>query len=252
MIQSRLDWESPDRNRERFDSLLTPLSGETDVIILPEMFTSGFTMAAPEMAEQPFGETHNWMLEKAARSGAAVTGSYIVEEAGMYFNRLLWAFPDGSYQVYNKKHLFRMAGENEHYTAGMTRTLVSWKDWNILPLVCYDLRFPAWCRNHFHPSTGELDYDLLILVANWPAVRSQAWDTLLSARAIENHAYTAGVNRLGSDGTGKEYSGHSAVYDPRGTRLAYSEKEEIVNFTLEKEPLEDYRAKFPAYLDSND
>lgn len=251
MIQTSLKWESPAENRQAFEEYLRQID-EADLIVLPEMFTTGFTMNTEECSEPPFEETHRWMQEWAARKGAVLTGSYIVEEAGMSFNRLLWMEPDGSYEVYNKKHLFRMAGEHEHYTPGNTRLITRIGDWKILPLICYDLRFPAWCRNHYHQSTKELDYDLSLFVANWPAARSQAWDALLKSRAIENHAYSAGLNRMGVDGTGKEYVGHSGVYDPRGDRLTYSEKEEIVFIELNKKPLIDYREKFPAYLDSVD
>ena len=252
LFQTSLSWESPRENRAHFNQLISSLNEPVDIIILPEMFTTGFTMNTADCAESPYEDTHRWMVEMAARKNAAVVGSYIVQEGDMNFNRLIWAHPDGSYEVYNKKHLFRMAEENEHFTAGNSRILVEFRGWKVLPLICYDLRFPAWSRNHFREDLGELDYDLLIYVANWPSPRTQAWDGLLKARAIENHAYCAGLNRIGSDGNEKSYDGHSAVYDPKGNTLAFSESDEILIIELQKEPLEDYRRKFPAYLDSFD
>ena len=158
--------------------------------------------------------------------------------------------PNGESLQYNKKHLFSMADEDKYFEPGNSRTLIDYKGWKILPLICYDLRFPNWSRNHYHDANKSLDYDLLIYVANWPAPRVDAWDTLLKARAIENLAYCTGVNRIGKDGTGKEYLGHSAVYDPKGQQLCYTENEEILTITIQKEPLNAYRTSFPAFLDA--
>ena len=250
LIQSTQIWEDPEANRELFESKILNSDFDSDIYILPEMFTTGFTMSAESYAEKPQGITFTWMRNLARKTNAAITGSYIVEEGGMYFNRLLWAYPNGECLQYNKKHLFRMANENTYYTGGGSRTIVEYHGWKILPLICYDLRFPEWCRNHYHPTTKELDYDLILFVANWPAARIDAWDTLLKARAIENHSYSVGVNRIGIDGSQKLYDGHSSIYDPKGNHLAFSKKDEIINFSLSKDDLTNYRNDFPFYLDA--
>ena len=250
LVQSEITWEDVEANLDRFEKTIEEL--KTDIIVLPETFTTGFTMNVGEVSEEAFGRTHQWMVKMSSKLNAVITGSYVAEEGGMFFNRLLWVTPGGEYLQYNKKHLFRMAEEDQHFTAGISRTIAEHKGWRILPLICYDLRFPAWSRNHYHRETKTLDYDLLLYVANWPAARSGVWDTLLKARAIENHAYCAGNNRLGSDPVGRSYNGHSAVYGPRGEVLAFSEDEGVLTVTLDHENLSEYREKFPAYLDSID
>ena len=252
LIQAPLYWESPEKNRSEMERrMASAVSAPVDVFVLPEMFTTGFTMKAMENAEPTEGPTTDWLRETAGKLNAVVCGSLIIEEQGRYYNRFLWAPPDGPIQYYDKKHLFRMAGEHEHYTAGTERLVVEIKGWKVCPMVCYDLRFPEWSRNKYAPDTGAPDYDVLLYAANWPAVRSAAWDTLLKARAIENLAYCAGVNRTGTDGNDVEYSGHSAVYDFTGKTIAFSEKEEILSVSVQKAPLDDFRKKFPAWLDAD-
>jgi predicted amidohydrolase len=209
-----------------------------DIILLPEMFTSGFTMNPTKVAESMQGETVAWMKESASKKQAAITGSLVVEENGFYYNRLLFVHPDGVVESYDKRHTFTLAGENEVYSAGTQKLIVNYKGWKICPLICYDLRFPVWARN-------VENYDVLIYVANWPKVRIAAWDALLKARAIENMSYCIGVNRVGLDGNNHEYSGHSAAYDVLGKRLDTipTDKEAIEIVTLNKKDLEIYRMK---------
>jgi omega-amidase len=247
IVQSELHWQDAEANRTMFAEKLAATAPVTDLIVLPEMFTTGFTMEAPALAEQPEGETLQWMREQANTYDAVITGSIIVEENGQYYNRLLWVRPDGSYEYYNKKHLFRMAKEHHTYKAGDKKLRVELKGWQICPLVCYDLRFPVWSRN-----TGNR-YDLLLYVANWPKARSLAWRTLLQARAIENIAYTIGVNRIGTDGNNYPYSGDSAIIHPKGHKLLETtEQEGIYTITLSKQDLIDFREIFPAHLDADD
>jgi omega-amidase len=247
IVQSELHWQDAEANRTMFAEKLAATAPVTDLIVLPEMFTTGFTMEAHALAEQPEGETLQWMREQANTYDAVITGSIIVEENGQYFNRLLWVRPDGSYEYYNKKHLFRMAKEHHTYKAGDKKLRVELKGWQICPLVCYDLRFPVWSRN-----TGNR-YDLLLYVANWPKVRSLAWRTLLQARAIENIAYTIGVNRIGTDGNNYPYSGDSVIIHPKGHKLLETtEQEGIHTITLNKRDLIDFREIFPAHLDADD
>ena len=238
LIQCELFWESPDKNRNQFEEKISSINESVDLIILPEMFTSGFTMNAENIAETVNGITVNWMSRLAKSKGAAVTGSIIFKENDKFYNRLLFVFPDGNIQHYDKKHTFTLAGEHKFYTAGNTHTIIDYKGWKILPLICYDLRFPVWSRN-------SMDYDVLLYVANWPKVRISAWDTLLQARAIENMSYCIGVNRIGEDGNGHEYSGHSAAYDVLGKPIDSIDKDESIIdiITLEKKPLETFRNK---------
>ncbi|MBC5774276.1 amidohydrolase [Pontibacter sp. KCTC 32443] len=247
IVQTELHWHNAVANRNMLADKLAAVAPKTDLIVLPEMFTTGFSMDAPALAEQPEGDTLQWMREQAARYDAVVTGSIIVQENDQYYNRLLWVRPDGSYEHYNKKHLFRMAKEHHTYTSGSERLTTELKGWKICPLVCYDLRFPVWSRN-----TGER-YDLLLYVANWPKIRSLAWRTLLQARAIENIAYTIGVNRIGTDGNNHPYSGDSAIIHPKGHKLLETtEQEGVHTITLSKQELLDFRDVFPAHLDADD
>jgi predicted amidohydrolase len=229
------------------------ISQPTDLIVLPEMFTTGFTMLAEAQAEVARTTTLKWMQQLAKQTQAVITGSYIVQEGGQYFNRLLWVEPSGSYQQYDKRHLFRMANEHEHYSAGTERIICEWRGWKICPLICYDLRFPVWSRNLAYNSTSnELAYDLLLYVANWPAARQQAWDVLLPARAVENLCYTAGLNRVGEDGNGIAYTGGSGVFGFKGDTLWQQHQTEVIKtLTLSGKELVQYRLKFPAQLDAD-
>lgn len=246
LVQSPLEWENIDSNLQHFDELLNTILIQTDLVVLPEMFNTGFTMNAVEFAEKMGGKTHQWMQKKALQLKAVITGSIVIEENGNYFNRLLWVFPDGSTQTYDKRHLFRMGKEDEIYTAGQQRLIVKYKDWKICPLICYDLRFPVWSRN------VQNEYDLLIYVANWPTVRSYVWWGLLHSRAMENLAYVAGVNRVGKDGNNTPHSGDSALIDFAGKTIwTHTKEQKIYTHTLSKKALQEYRSRFPAWLDGD-
>lgn len=251
LLQTELYWHDPVANRAMLEERIFNLSEPTDLIILPEMFTTGFTMDAQAVAESMKLVTFRWLKQMAAQTGAIVTGSYVVQEKGNYFNRLIWMQPDGQFDVYDKRHLFRMAGEDKVYTAGTRRIVKEWKGWRICPLVCYDLRFPVWSRNK-QANSIDFDYDLLIYVANWPSARRNAWNTLLQARAIENLSYVAAVNRVGQDANGHPYTGDSAVIDFKGDVLFRHSDTEIVHHqTLSLDELRAFREKFPANLDAD-
>jgi predicted amidohydrolase len=206
LVQSPLVWEDPKSNREYIEQKINSIKEGTDLIVLPEMFTTGFTMEPKRVAETMQGETVFWMQSLAKAKNCAITGSVVITENGKYYNRLLFVFHSGELQYYDKKHLFTLAGEDKIYIGGSEKLIVDYRGWRICPLICYDLRFPVFSRN-------VEKYDLLIYVANWPKTRISAWDTLLKARAIENMSYTIGVNRLGTDGNTLEYVGHSQVVD---------------------------------------
>lgn len=229
IIQTELKWEDIDENLLRLTEKLNQVS-DTDLMILPEMFSTGFTMNAKLVAERESGKAVNWLIKMATSKKTAITGSLVIEENGNYYNRLFFVFPNGKYKTYDKKHLFTLAKEHEHYSAGSEKIIVNYKGFKICPLVCYDLRFPVWIRN-------VEEYDLLIFVANWPNKRVKAWDALLKARSIENMCYTIGVNRVGLDGNDHLYSGHSAVYDALGEKISKENKEtefiEKVTLSLE-------------------
>ena len=251
LIQSALHWHSVNANLAMFEEKIWQIKGATDVIILPEMFNTGFTMAVKECAEHPNGNTFRWMKQMAAQTKALVLGSFIVNDEGSFFNRLFWVEPDGSYAFYDKRHLFRMADEHHFFKMGKEKIIKSWKGWKICPLVCYDLRFPVWSRNNV--IDGSLEYDLLIYIANWPQARVNAWTTLLAARAVENLAYVAGVNRIGDDGNGISYNGCSSVIEPKGTALWFQgDGAAIQSITLDAANLSAYRERFPAFLDADD
>lgn len=246
LVQTTLHWHDAAANRQMLAQILASLPEATDLVVLPEMFTTGFSMHAPDLAEKVKGPTLDWLKEQAVKTGAVITGSLMVEENGQYFNRLIWMRPNGSFDHYDKRHLFRMANEHQVYTAGTSRLVVSLNGWRICPLICYDLRFPVWSRN-----TGP-DYDLLLYVANWPAKRNLAWKTLLPARAIENLAYVVGVNRVGDDGNGIAYSGDSGAFSPTGEVIwQQSQDPAVQTITLSQEALIQYRQSFPAYLDAD-
>lgn len=245
LVQSELIWENASANRELFSKKFQTFEGETDLIVLPEMFTTGFSMNAKKLAEPNDSDSLNWMISEARKHNCAITGSVIISENDKFYNRLFFVLPDGTYEKYDKKHTFTLAKENETYTAGKERLIVNYKGWKICPLICYDLRFPVWSRN-------TEDYDVLIYVANWPKVRTVAWDTLLRARAIENMSYCVGVNRVGFDGNDHEYVGHSAVYDVLGKQVSPSAFDEFIEtVTLSKEHIESNR-KHLQFLNDRD
>jgi predicted amidohydrolase len=245
-IQAHLHWENPTANKTKFEGIIKELAPETDLIILPEMFTTGFTMNAKPWAESMSGPTINWIAALAKEQQVAITGSIIVKEAGAFYNRLIFAHPDGTVQSYDKRHCFTLAGEHEVFTQGNKHLIVAYKGFRICPLICYDLRFPVWARNTHN-------YDVLIYVANWPKMRINAWDTLLKARAIENMSYCIGVNRVGLDANGYEYNGHSACYDALGElqSIAEFESEFTQTITLSKAHIERSRSKLK-FLDDKD
>lgn len=246
VIQSALAWQEPLANRHRMAAHFRGLAGHTDLVVLPEMFSTGFSMDAQTLAEAMDGPTVGWMREEAAALGCVITGSLIVREDGRHFNRLVWARPDGTIAHYDKRHLFRMAQEPQHYAAGSRRVVLELKGWRVCPLICYDLRFPVWSRNRG-------DYDLLLYVANWPARRAHAWSSLLRARAIENQCYVVGVNRIGTDGNGTAYAGDSVVLDFLGQSLSSEGGGDRVETTvLDLGSLRAYRESFPAHLDADE
>lgn len=212
LIQSDLAWENPVQNRINFKTKIDAISKPVDLIVLPELFTSGFTMNAPNVAETMQGETVSWMQAIAKAKDVAITGSLVIIENGKYFNRMLFVKPNGSIIEYNKRHSFSLAGEDKVFTSGTKKVIVNYKNWKLCLQICYDLRFPVWSRNME-------DYHALLYVANWPKQRTTAWDALLKARAIENMSYCVGVNRVGLDANDHEYAGHSAVYNVLGAQL---------------------------------
>jgi predicted amidohydrolase len=248
LIQTDLAWQAAELNRQLLETQLLPLAGQTDLVILPEMFTSAFAVHSGAIAEDYPGPTLHWMQALSRKLDAAITGSIAVIVNGNRYNRLLFVKPDGSAEYYDKRHLFRMLGEDKRYTAGIDKILVEWRGWRILPLVCYDLRFPVWCRY-----TKAEPYDLLLCVANWPAARNQHWRTLLQARAIENLAYVAGVNRIGIDGNNLDYLGHSAVVSPKGVETLQAGADAgVFTTTIAMQELLHWREQFPAWMDADE
>ncbi|HZX78068.1 amidohydrolase [Lysobacter sp.] len=253
LVQGDTRWHDPAGNREYYGRLIAPLRGTTDLVILPETFTSGFSNDAIGDAETMHGPTVSWIAKQAARLDAAVMGSVQLRTDDGVFNRLLFATPDGALRTYDKRHLFRYAREHERYAAGRDRLTLEWKGWRICPMVCYDLRFPVFSRNRFNVERpNQPDYDLLVFVANWPSARAYAWKTLLRARAIENLCYVAAVNRVGNDGNGLHYAGDSAVIDFLGHPVSECADEEVVvTTTLLARELAAHRERFPAMLDAD-
>lgn len=245
-IQYDIQWHAPQANRNRVGEMLAEI-GETDVVILPEMFTTGFTMAARDHAELMDGHTVRWMTEMAGTWKCCMTGSSIIEVSGRYYNRLMWVYPDGKILHYDKRHLFTLADEQKQYEKGHRKLILSYKGWRICPMICYDLRFPVWSR-----CTD--DYDMLIYVANWPTKRSNAWCTLLQARAIENQAFTIGVNRVGTDGNGHQYRGETMVIDPGDLGVLYliSDLEEIKTHELHLDRINEVRSRHPFLKDRDE
>jgi omega-amidase len=248
LIQANLHWEDAAANLKMFAEKIASVNEDTDLILLPEMFSTGFTMNT-KVAERMDGRTVTWMKEQAKKKNCVITGSVVIEESGKFYNRLVWMRPDGSFEIYNKRHLFRYANEQEHYTAGDKRLIVDLKGWKVCPLVCYDLRFPVWSRNK-----GNSEYDLLIYVANWPERRNHPWKTLLLARAIENQCYVAGLNRVGNDGNSVYHSGDSAVITFKGEIISKIKagEESVETVTLSYEELKAFRKGFPAGMDADE
>jgi omega-amidase len=245
LIQSNLEWENRKANLEKFDQIFLDLKPGLDLILLPEMFNTAFSMDPAKLAEGMEGETVAWLRKKAAEKNAAVTGSLIIQEKGNYYNRLIWMFPDGKYQYYDKKHLFTLAGEQNHYTAGSKKLIVDYKGWKFCPMICYDLRFPVWIRN-------TEKYDCLIFVANWPEPRVETWELLLLARALENQCYVLGVNRVGLDGNSINHTGNSMAINPIGKVLTKSTEIETVLYAqLDHNMVSRIRKNMP-FLDDMD
>lgn len=246
LLQRMLHWEDAAANRAMFGDAMAPLRGTTDLVVLPEMFTTGFTMRSAELAEGMDGPTVNWMRAQAAALDAALYGSVIIAEDGHRFNRGLFVRPDGQVTVYDKRHLFRFANETDHYSPGRERVVVEWRGWRLLLQICFDLRFPVFARNRG-------DYDAILYVANWPEARRFPWSQLLIARAIENQCCVVGVNRVGMDGKGHHYSGDSVLIDPRGQCITSvpPSQEGAVTGVFEGDALLDFRAKFPVALEAD-
>lgn len=249
LIQANLVWESPKINLANFDDKLNQVRNNPDLIVLPEMFNTGFTMSVDKCAERMNGESVKWLQKKAKDLNCVIAGSLLIEENSKYFNRLIWMRPDGFYETYNKRHLFRMVNEQKIITPGYDRKIVEIKGWKINLQICYDLRFPVWSRNNFENNKHE--YDAMLYVSNWPEVRSEAYKTLLKARAIENQAYVIWVNRVGKDGKEIAHSGDTMLVDPIGkiSKQAKPGTEESMNTKLSLDVLSKYRDKFKFGLD---
>lgn len=248
-IQTNLYWEDIDKNLAHFEKKLNLVTESTDIIVLPEMFTTGFTMNTKELAEEHGGKGLQWMQQVAKEKNCALVGSISVKDGENYYNRLYWVMPNSSYQHYDKRHLFQMGKEDVYYTAGKKSIIIEYKGWKICPLICYDLRFPVWSRNR-----KDNTYDLLIYVANWPEVRSYPWKQLLIARAIENQSYVVAVNRIGNDGNNINHSGDSAVINPRGEVISKPNENQdaIETIALSATYLQEFRKLFPVMLDGDD
>ncbi len=246
LVQTALFWEDIEANIALFDEKIDAITEETDLIILPEMFTTGFTMNAANLAQRMDGSGVSWLRQKSEEKGTDIAGSVIIEEAGKYYNRLIWAKPTGEIVTYDKEHLFRLAGEEKVYSASHKKITVELNGWRIRPFVCYDLRFPIWTRNL------EPLYDVAIFIANWPEKRSAHWRLLLQARAVENQCYVIGVNRVGEDGNGYPHRGDSSVVDVQGNILFQKENEACVHTArLSHEKMAKYRKYFPAWMDAD-
>ena len=251
LIQSGLHWEDKAANLSMLEEKISGVKEPTHVVILPEMFSTGFSMNPGQLAENMEGNTIAWMKEISRKNKIILTGSMIAEQDGNYYNRMVWMLPNGQYGTYDKRHLFAFAGEDNHYTSGSKRLIASVNGWKVHLLVCYDLRFPVWARQQFDES-GNFEYDVLVYVANWPERRNTAWKSLLQARAIENQCYVIGVNRVGKDGNDIYYSGDSMVIDPLG-EIIYQKAhdEDVATLTLDREHLENIREKFPFWKDAD-
>lgn len=247
LVQTDIAWEDKKANLIKYESLLDDLGGQTDIVVLPEMFNTGFSMNSRSLAETMSGDTVKWMEEMVNRGGFALMGSLIVSEGSKYFNRLVFMKPGGNYCTYDKGHLFRMEKENDFFTKGRHRLTERYREWNFSLQVCYDLRFPVWSRN------VDNAYDILVYVANWPASRRNVWNTLLRARAIENQCFVAGVNRIGKDGNGLGYCGDTALIDPKGEVVGQTKlnAEDVLTTEISMENLKSFRSRFPVWLDAD-
>jgi predicted amidohydrolase len=245
-LQTDIVWENPKGNREKIEKMVSTVA-VCDIVVLPEMFTTGFQPKGMNLAETMNGETVQWMKNLAQQRNFVVAGSIIVHENEKLYNRFIWAFPDGKTEFYDKRHLFSYGKEHLHYAAGQKRVVLEYKGWRILPQICYDLRFPVWSRN-------QNDYDLAVYVASWPQPRTWVWEHLLVARAIENQAYVVGVNRVGVDGFGLHYDGKSKIIDPTGSVISPSENpvEQVLQATLNYQTLTQWRNAFPALSDRDE
>jgi predicted amidohydrolase len=261
LIQSSLFWEDKQSNLDFFAQKIRNITEPTEIIVLPEMFSTGFSMQPKILSETMEGPTVDWMRKLSAEKKAIITGSLIIEEKGNYYNRLIWMLPNGQLGYYDKRHLFAFAGEDQHYTAGNKRLIASVKGWKINLQICYDLRFPVWARQQLSEvvvdSTEAIEkdkeYDVLLYVANWPEKRNHAWKTLLTARAIENQCFTIGVNRVGLDGHNSAHSGDTMVVGPLGEKIYHCAHEEaIFHIVLQKEEINNANAKFPFWKDADD
>ncbi len=246
IVQSDLIWEHPTANKAHFSNIVAPLANTTDLIVLPEMFTTGFSMNAQGFSETQNGATLQWLISTSKLLNSAIVGTIIIKDGANFYNRLLFVTPLGQVHTYDKKHTFTLAGEHRVFTSGDRRIFIDYLGFKICPLICYDLRFPVWARNN-------VGYDILLYTANWPQKRMKAWDTLLQARAIENMSYCIGVNRIGKDGNGHQYLGHSAVYDALGKQLSTKDNEIafIQTITLDKHHIQTTRETLP-FLDDAD
>ncbi|MEI6124735.1 MAG: amidohydrolase [Bacteroidota bacterium] len=244
IVQSNLFWEQPKKNLQHFALKFATINQKPDLIVLPEMFNTGFTMNGAANAEPPDGLTFQWMKTQAKNHHCVITGSFLCNDSGHLFNRLVWMRPSGTFETYDKRHLFRFGNEHLHFTPGTNKLIVDLNGWHICPLICYDLRFPVWAKNTY--SNHRFEYDLLLYVANWPEKRKQHWRALMPARAIENLAFVAGINRVGEDGHGNSHSGNSMIVSPKGEILCEiaENKETIETMILYKEELIQYRERF--------
>lgn len=253
LIQTSLHWEDKESNLAMLGNKIRSVRSTTELVILPEMFSTGFSMRPELFAEEMNGPSVEWMKQMAAENNVVLTGSLMIKEADQYFNRMIWMLPNGKCAYYDKRHLFGLAAEDEHYSAGNKRLIASLKGFKINLQVCYDLRFPVWSRQQVNAEGDTApEFDVLIYVANWPEKRSTAWKTLLRARAIENQCYVIGVNRVGNDGNLVYHSGDSAVIDPQGNYLyEKSNADDIQTIELDKEKLNDFRKQFPFWKDAD-
>ncbi len=264
LIQSDLYWENKEKNLELFSKKIAAINENTDLIVLPEMFTTGFSMRPEKFAEPMTGTTVNWMKRKAQEKNSAITGSFMCEENGNYYNRLVWMNVDGTFSTYDKRHLFRVGEEDKHYHVGGKKIIVDLKGWKICPLICYDLRFPVWSRNtRMVPTSRNQEpkqkaemnaaYDILMFVANWPEKRAHHWKSLLTARAIENQTYVIGVNRIGNDGNGLYHSGDSMVFNAKGEVISKTKPhaDAAETITLNYRELDEFRKGFPTLVDAD-
>ena len=251
LIQTQLHWEDKNANLQMMEQKILAIKQQTHIVVLPEMFSTGFSMKPEQFAEKMDGPTVQWLKNLSASKKIIITGSIIIEENGNYFNRLIWMLPNGQYGYYDKRHLFAYGEEDKHYTAGTKRLIASVNGWKINLMVCYDLRFPVWARQQFDEKQN-FEYDVLIYVANWPERRSSAWKSLLQARAIENQCYVIGVNRVGNDGNNIYHSGDSMVIDPIGEVLYQkSDEEDLFTIQLSEKHLKEVREKFQFWRDAD-